>query len=337
MFFPDISHYHPVLDWFVVKQNVGFLISKATQGTEYTDPTLNSFIEGCEQNKTPYWLYTYLNKGSETTQTQFLLSQCQNRVGECFVGYVLDVEAGNDSSNIFQALQFLSDKAEKCMIYTAYKDYEKYGNILKTLPNNCAWWEARYGKNNGYYNESYPCHVNVDLHQYTDKGDCPGISGKADLNRLTGHKSLEWFIERKAGEKQEDASENIMDLVAKTMQNVYGGGERRKQLLGSNYEAVQNVINHVAKTSDEVLANEVLQGIYGNGEKRKQILGDRWESVQDIVNQQSKATAIYYVIRAGDTLSKIAERNNTTVKKLSELNGIKNVNLIYKGQKIRIK
>lgn len=45
----------------------------------------------------------------------------------------------------------------------------------------------------------------------------------------------------------------------------------------------------------------------------------------------------YYIVAKGDTLSKIAKKYNTTVKALAALNGIKNVNLIYVGQKIRIK
>jgi membrane-bound lytic murein transglycosylase D len=41
-------------------------------------------------------------------------------------------------------------------------------------------------------------------------------------------------------------------------------------------------------------------------------------------------------IKSGDTLSEIAERNHTTVKKLKKLNGIKG-NGIRSGKKIRIK
>ena len=40
---------------------------------------------------------------------------------------------------------------------------------------------------------SCPCHSGVDLHQFTSMGSCPGISGKCDLNRLTGTKDETWF------------------------------------------------------------------------------------------------------------------------------------------------
>ncbi|WP_025727695.1 LysM peptidoglycan-binding domain-containing protein [Heyndrickxia ginsengihumi] len=43
-----------------------------------------------------------------------------------------------------------------------------------------------------------------------------------------------------------------------------------------------------------------------------------------------------YVVKKGDVLSKIASKYNTTVSKLESLNGIKNVNLIYIGQKLKV-
>lgn len=43
-----------------------------------------------------------------------------------------------------------------------------------------------------------------------------------------------------------------------------------------------------------------------------------------------------YLIRPGDTLSGIAARYKTTVGTLAKLNGIKNVNLIYAGARLRL-
>lgn len=45
---------------------------------------------------------------------------------------------------------------------------------------------------------------------------------------------------------------------------------------------------------------------------------------------------IIYDVKAGDTLNKIAARYGTTAAKLGQLNGIKNINLIYVGQKLKI-
>ena len=47
-------------------------------------------------------------------------------------------------------------------------------------------------------------------------------------------------------------------------------------------------------------------------------------------------SGVVYTVKSGDTLSGIAKKYNTTVAKLVSANNIKNANLIYAGQKIKI-
>lgn len=54
-------------------------------------------------------------------------------------------------------------------------------------------------------------------------------------------------------------------------------------------------------------------------------------------NTTSNESKLYYFIQKGDTLSGIAQKYNTTVDFLVKLNNIKNPNLIFAGEKIRIK
>lgn len=51
----------------------------------------------------------------------------------------------------------------------------------------------------------------------------------------------------------------------------------------------------------------------------------------------SSEANITYIIKTGDTLNAIAKRFNTTVDELVKLNNIKNPNLIYIGNKLKIK
>lgn len=94
--------------------------------------------------------------------------------------------------------------------------------------------------------------------------------------------------------------------------------------------------------SIEELAKEVIAGKYGNGEDRKNALGDKYRAVQDKVNEmllpkKEETKETVYTVKKGDTLSKIAKKYGTTVKKLATDNNIKNVDLILVGQKIIIK
>ncbi len=51
----------------------------------------------------------------------------------------------------------------------------------------------------------------------------------------------------------------------------------------------------------------------------------------------SASQAKYYKVRSGDTLSKIAARNGTTVKKLCKLNGIKATTILQAGKRLRVR
>ena len=85
---------------------------------------------------------------------------------------------------------------------------------------------------------------------------------------------------------------------------------------------------------------DVINGKYGNGEARKKALGELYEIVQKRVNEILKGStveSITYRVVKGDNLTKIAKKYGVTVNYLKNLNNIKNANLIYVGQIIKIK
>lgn len=106
-----------------------------------------------------------------------------------------------------------------------------------------------------------------------------------------------------------------------------------------------------SKNLDEV-ALLVYKGKYGNNPQRKEKLKSEGytdaeiKTIQKKVDELAKANttvpkddaAIYYTVKAGDTLTAIARRNGTTILKILEMNkDIKDPNKIYVGQKIRVK
>ena len=102
-----------------------------------------------------------------------------------------------------------------------------------------------------------------------------------------------------------------------------------------------DLINYNTEKTIEQLANEVIDGKWGNGEERKQRLtnaGYNYQEVQNKVNEKLKSVdKVYYVVKSGDNLTKIAQRYGTTVNQLVSWNNIKNPNLIYPNQKLRVK
>jgi GH25 family lysozyme M1 (1,4-beta-N-acetylmuramidase)/LysM repeat protein len=113
--------------------------------------------------------------------------------------------------------------------------------------------------------------------------------------------------------------------------------------LDCNYQYKGFDTSSAPKKSVDELAREVLDGKWGNGKDRVDRLtaaGYDYNTVQKRVNEliaeRDKPKYKTYIVKRGDTLSAIARRYNTTVQKLAADNGIKNPNLIFPGQVIKI-
>lgn len=79
-----------------------------------------------------------------------------------------------------------------------------------------------------------------------------------------------------------------------------------------------------------------------NGISRNKVLhpGDRLRvngNARGSANTGSTGGAATYTVRSGDTLSKIASRNGTTVRRLCQLNGISENSTLRVGQKLKLK
>lgn len=147
-------------------------------------------------------------------------------------------------------------------------------------------------------------------------------------------------------------SKSVDEIARDVINGVYGNGDTRinaLKALGYDPDEVQAKVNKIlkgnAKPSKSItaVAKDVIAGKYGNGtDRRKKLAAEGYDpdAVQAEVNRQLKgsgASVEYYKVQPGDTLSEIASENGTTVQNLVSMNGISNPNLIYVGQKIRVK
>lgn len=105
---------------------------------------------------------------------------------------------------------------------------------------------------------------------------------------------------------------------------------------------IKGVTVSTPKKSIDELAQEVIADKWGRGNDREARLtqaGYNYKEVQDRVNEilKPKETVITYIVKAGDTLSNIAKKYNTTYQKIAKDNNIANPNKIITGQKLVIK
>lgn len=145
----------------------------------------------------------------------------------------------------------------------------------------------------------------------------------------------------------------IDEIAQEVIKGVYSNGDARRnalKALGYDPDEVQNRVNEILKGNSSKpsmsiaeVAKKVIAGEYGNGsERRKKLASEGYDpdEVQAEVNRQLKesgSSVQYYTVQSGDNLTVIAKEYGTTVNKLVSLNGIANKNLIYVGQKLRVK
>ena len=190
--------------------------------------------------------------------------------------------------------------------------------LFNTLIEKAGFWAGVYANKDWFDNyidknilsEKYTCWVaqyaskctlnmkNIDIWQNSSSGRIDGINGNVDTNTM------------------------YRDLISEI------NGSKAKT---NTHEVQQNTV------SIDDLANDVIKGKYGDGEARKINLGSLYDEVQDKVNEiKGTKKEITYTVKAGDTLSKIAAKYGKSYQEIAKKNGIKNPNVIYVGQNLKI-
>lgn len=263
----DIYHQESITSFDDVCNATHFIIHKGTQGTSFVDKKCKERIKAFEERKHPYWIYTFLNKGNELEQAKFLVNTYKNSVGKYFVGYILDIEQNNSQDNCLEALEYLLKQDCKVMFYFQWGSYSKYQKLIAKRSDKCAFWECRYGDTAGNKkgtdrSDKYPFHSTADLGQYTDCGSCTGVSGRVDLNKVTGNgKDLNWFlkpIEIEEGKEVADKKEgcfsinkNAKGLTEFLHNRGFGAGENNLRLIAAeNWDNLKQAMFELAQKGE---------------------------------------------------------------------------------------
>lgn len=345
MKFIDISGYQRGLDIPTVVKNggLGAVVVKATEGVGWVDKSCDGFAQQCFAHGIPFGFYHFARNNNAASEAEYFRN---NTKGYEHRGIpILDWEDG-------QSVDWVNAFVNRYHDLTGIWPWV-YGNAWRfnqgTVNTNCGRWIAGYPMNgitdiNFGMNNPFPYAVNgggVCAWQFSSSVRIGGFGGNLDGDVFYGDAST--WAKYAGGSGAPSAptapatpsapTGSTLELAVGVMQGRYGNGTARKAALGSRYDEVQSFINHVSTASTATLAQEVLAGRYGNGETRKAILGNRYNAVQAVVNGGSYKT---YTVRAGDTLSGIAAKYGTTYQRLAQINGIRNPNVIYAGQVLKI-
>ena len=340
----DVSSHQGNIDWGVVKSQIDFAIIRLGYGDNVERQDDSYFIKnvnGCINNNIPFGVYIYsyaLNLGgsesiqSEVDHTKKMLSKISKKPFCVYIDMEDDstIKLGKTMLTNF-ALEFckqITQAGYKAGVYANENWFRNYLQVSTIASFGYSIWCAKYSANKPNITSNY------DIWQYSSTGRINGINGNVDMN----------YMYNNIIGNQSTNEKTIDELAREVIAGKYGNGEARKKALGDKYNQVQERVNQLLKQpkkSVEEIAKEVIAGKWGNGNDRKTRLinaGYNYNEVQNKVNSLLNANnKVYYTIKSGDNLSSIAKKYGTTVSQIVSWNNIKNPNLIYPNQKIRVK
>lgn len=294
----DISSYQAGINLAIVPCD--FVIIKATEGATYVNP---DFVRAYQQAKTLgkcLGLYHYAQGGNVEAEANHFLNTIGNRAGE----------------------------AALCL------DWERNDNP-RFGENDVAWVKAWCDYVRAKTSVAPLVYIQQSIMQYFSQIGDYGlwIAQYAD-NNPTGYQANPW--------NEEAYTCAIRQYSSHGRLNGWNGNLDLNKFYGDrvawNKYAGRGNGDYIFQASIDALASETIAGKYGNGEARRQALGARYDEVQNRVNEiLGESGAQYYVVQSGDTLSGIAAQYGTTYQRIAELNGIENPNLIYPGQRLRVR
>ena len=299
----DVSSWQETINWAKVKGQIDFAIIRLGYGDnieKQDDKYFFNNVNGCIANNIPFgvYIYSYATNLSGNASIQSEVNHCKRLLSK--IGkkpFCVYIDMEDDSTIKLGKTTLTNFAIEFCKQIT-----------------NAGYKAGVYSNQNWYQNYLNPSTIasygySIWCAKYSDNK--PNISSNYDI----------WQYSEKG---------KINGIIGNVDMN----------LMVKNIIGQQNEQQPTKKTIDE-LANEVINGKWGNGEDRKKRLtqaGYNYKEVQNRVNQILGANnKVYYTVKKGDTLSAIAKKYGTTVNQLVSWNNIKNPNLIYVGQKLRVK
>lgn len=296
----DISKYQKDISNF---NGVDFVIVKATEGVGYVDKSCDTLYQKAKAQGKLLGIFHLARPdlgNSAEQEADYFIDNVKGYLNEAIL--VLDWEAKALNYPVSWAKEFLdrvyARTGVKPMIYMSESPVND--RDWSSVANaDYGLWVAKYSNNkpNCKWWKFYA------IWQYGNNGNINGYA-PVDVD--------EFYGDRQAWLKYANASSEPQPVQPATV-----------------------------KKSNEEIAQEVINGLWGNGDDRKRRLeesGYNYREIQDIVNNKlGTNNEVVYIVKAGDTLSKIASKYGTTYQHLAQVNGISNPNKIYVGQKIVIK
>ncbi|XJZ25932.1 LysM peptidoglycan-binding domain-containing protein [Bacillota bacterium Lsc_1132] len=313
----DLSHHNNVKDWDAIAAKYAGVILKATEGNGYVDPTFKTRYQEAKKRGLKIQAYHFARFANEIDarlEAEFFLKTVN---GCSFYSNqtVLDLETddakldrGTLTACMMEFSKAIGKNSDFTTVMYSYPSFLKNELEKFSLP----LWLADYSAD-GSYTEELKDEYNIIMVQYTSKGSAPGVTGNVDVNRrfeITKPVPVAQKPPVPAG-SQDVYVVQPGDALSKIASKY---GLSLSQLLA---------INPGIKDPDVIYVGQ-------------RINVKTAAAPQPAPAKPAQLSATVYTVQPGDALSKIASKFGVDDDAIAQLNGIKNKNLIYAGQKLRI-
>lgn len=303
----------------VASSGIEIVYMKASEGTSFVDPYFNQNYTNAKASGLKVGFYHYLTARSNSeavAEANFFVSTISGMTPDCRLA--MDFESfGNLSAEeineigltFMQTVESLSGKE-----MVIYSDTSNASNIFGGGLTNYPLWVAQYEVEEPTPNGNWDSWVGW---QYTDAGEISGINGYVDRDRFTD------------GILLNENSE--VPLPDNTNKPSAGGTTTITIQRGQTLSGIALEYNTTVQILVELnnIANPNL--IYAGST----LIVPSGETPIDTDGNSTSGQTIY-VVQRGDTLNKIATEFGTTARAIAVENNIRNINLIYVGQRLII-
>lgn len=368
----DVSAYQGYIDYERVRNaGIEVVYIKSSEGTTLEDPYFRTNYDNAKANGLKVGFYHFIrarNEEEARNEAEFFARVISGTNPDCRLAMDFEVfgdlsieEINRISFAFLQRIQEITKK--ECVIYS--DAYNARNTFSRELAQNYPLWIAEYGVETPIDNGKWEYWVGF---QYTDAGRIDGIEGNVDRDKFTdGILQTGGEIPKPDPEPEpnpDNSNGNIYYVVKSgdtlshialwynttveelvklnNIQNpnlIYVG--QRILILASDEPNKEKEITYTVRRGDSLwkIANRYgvsVNSLVSLNNIQNPNLIYPGQQIRVMVSSNNNQSKLYYRVRRGDSLWRIARRYRTTVNNLVKLNNIKNPNLIYIGQILRI-
>jgi len=336
----DVSKHQGKINWNLVKNNINFAILRIGYGmyNSQKDKQFERNYSECKRLGIPMGVYHYSyakNIDQAKKEANLVLNWLKDK--ELQLPVYFDIEDNSQSGLGKEMLTNMCiafcETIENAGLWAGvYANKYWFNSLLnrEVLESKYTIWVAQY-YNKCTYNGKY------DIWQYTSSGRINGINGNVDMNYM--YRDLISEIGNKTSNKTnievDETNENVQEEPIINNELNYKKFVSTNNIIYSNISDAKNKKN--AKTLSRTYYNKQIRivKVYENVVLAEGNLGFfNFDDIRIVDNAQ--AVEITHKVIAGDTLNELAEKYNTTVDNIADLNNIEDENKIYIGQVLKI-